>query len=127
MEMIQIAAAGVGAVVLALMFRQSKPEIAMVISLACCVFVFFGIMTKITSVLEYVSSLAQNISLDPIYMTVILKMIGITYVAEFASAICRDAGYSSIAGQLQVFAKISILALSMPVLLAFLSTVEDFL
>lgn len=127
MEIIQIAAAGVGAVVLALMFRQSKPEIAMVISLACCVFVFFGIMAKITLVLEYVSSLAQNISLDPIYMTVILKMIGITYVAEFASAICRDAGYTSIAGQLQVFAKISILALSMPVLLAFLSTVEDFL
>lgn len=36
-------------------------------------------------------------------------------------------GYASIAGQIQVLAKLSILALGMPVLMAFLSTVEAFL
>ena len=48
-------------------------------------------------------------------------------MAEFAAAICKDAGYSSIAGQIQVFAKLSILVLSMPVVLTFLSTVGEFL
>jgi stage III sporulation protein AD len=54
-------------------------------------------------------------------------MIGITYVAEFASAICKDAGFAGVAVQIQIFAKLSILILSMPVLYVFLSTIGDFL
>lgn len=44
---------------------------------------------------------------------VILKMVGITYIAEFASGICKDAGYQTIAGQIETFAKLTILALGM--------------
>ena len=77
--------------------------------------------------MDYIQSLADLIHVDALYMGVILKMIGITYISEFASAICKDAGYARIAGQIQVLAKLSILALGMPVLMAFLSTVEAFL
>ena len=58
---------------------------------------------------------------------VLIKMIGIAYVAEFASGICRDAGFSSIGVQIEVFGKLSILAVSMPVVLALLETLEGFL
>lgn len=53
-------------------------------------------------------------------------MAGITYIAEFASGICRDAGYGAMGTQIEIFARLSILALSMPVLLALLETLEDF-
>ena len=61
------------------------------------------------------------------YMKAILKMLGVTYVSEFASAICRDAGYQTIASQIEIFAKLTILALSMPVLEALLVTIQGFL
>ena len=57
----------------------------------------------------------------------VLKMLGITYVGQFSAGICKDAGYSSIAGQIELFARLSVLAVSMPVLLALLETVHDFL
>ena len=56
-----------------------------------------------------------------------MKMIGIAYVAEFSSGICRDAGYGSIGTQIEIFGKLSILAVSMPVVLALLETMEGFL
>lgn len=124
--MIGVAVAGIVTVLLALLFRQQKPEIAMMLSLACCL-LSFCVLAKIRDVMDYIQSLADLIHVDALYMGVILKMIGITYISEFASAICKDAGYASIAGQIQVLAKLSILALGMPVLMAFLSTVEAFL
>ena len=50
-----------------------------------------------------------------------------TYIAEFASGICKDAGYGSLGTQIEIFAKLSILAVSMPILLALLETVKQFL
>ena len=55
------------------------------------------------------------------------KMIGITYVAEFSASLCRDAGYQAVAGQIELFGKLSILVSSMPVLLALLETISQFL
>ena len=127
MDIVKTAAVGIGAVLLAMLFRQQKPEFSMMINMACCVFIFFCVIWKMKEVLDYVGSLSDYIKIDRIYIASILKMIGITYMAEFAAAICKDAGYSSIAGQIQVFAKLSILVLSMPVVLTFLSTVGEFL
>ena len=56
-----------------------------------------------------------------------IKMVGITYVAEFATNICRDAGYAAIASQIEIFAKLSILVVSVPVLGAFLEMVGNYL
>ena len=54
-------------------------------------------------------------------------MIGITYVAEFASGICRDAGYGALGNQIQILGKLSVLGVSMPVFLALFETLERFM
>lgn len=127
MDIIKTAAVGIGAVLLALMFKNQRPEFATLINLACCLFIFFCVMYKMQDVFSYVAELSDYINIEQTYIVSIMKMIGITYISEFASDICRDVGYSSVAGQIQVFAKLSIILLSMPVLLTFLSTVGEFL
>ena len=54
-------------------------------------------------------------------------MIGITYIAEFSAGICKDAGYGALGTQIEIFGKLSILAVSMPILLALLETLKVFL
>ena len=56
-----------------------------------------------------------------------MKMVGITYVAEFTSGICKDAGFGALGGQIEIFGKLSILAISTPILLALLETLQVFL
>lgn len=127
MDVMKTAAAAIGVVLLALMFKNQRPEYAAFLNLGCCLFLFFTVIWKMQEVMHYLSELSSYIKVEQTYFVSILKMIGITYISEFASDICKDVGYSSIAGQLQVFAKLSIILLSMPVLLTFLKTVGEFL
>lgn len=45
------------------------------------------------------------IAIDSTYIGLVIKMVGITYAAEFAVNVCRDSGYGAIAGQIENFAK----------------------
>ena len=65
------------------------------------------------------------VKIDAVYLTAMLKILGVTYLAEFAAAICRDAGYQTIAGQIEVFARLSILAIGMPILKALLLAIRE--
>ena len=46
---------------------------------------------------------------------------------SFASQLCKDAGYSAIASQIEVAGKLTILTISMPILMALLKTIHEFL
>ena len=50
-------------------------------------------------------------------------MIGISYMTQLAADICRDNGQIAVAGQLEVFCKITIAALGMPVVLTLFEVV----
>ena len=80
-----------------------------------------------STVLATVREIGSFLQIEGSYLGVLLKMLGITYVAEFASNICKDSGYQTIASQIQLFGKLSVLALGMPVLLTLLRTIEVFL
>ena len=77
--------------------------------------------------LGMLAQMKSYLPVDSSYLNTLLKMTGITYIVEFASGICKDAGYQTIAGQIETFAKLTILALGMPVLTALLETVREFL
>ncbi len=67
----------------------------------------------------------QYIGGKEVYFRILLKVIGITYICEFCSGICKDAGYSSIAGQIETFGKLSVLAAGMPILLAIIGSIQE--
>lgn len=67
------------------------------------------------------------VEMEKSYFFQLLKMLGIAYVSEFAANICRDAGQQSIAGMIELFAKISIVVLSIPGLVFLIETLEKFI
>ena len=67
-----------------------------------------------------------GVYIEESYYFQLLKMLGVAYVAEFASNICRDAGQQSVAGMIELFAKISIVVLSIPGLVFLMETLEKF-
>ncbi|MFI3171602.1 MAG: SpoIIIAC/SpoIIIAD family protein [Eubacteriales bacterium] len=125
--MIQIGMIGIVAAVLSMQFQKNHKEYLLLIGLSVSVLVFINILSKMEVIIDAVETIQNAMNLEVEYINVIIKMLGITYVAEISSSICKDAGYSSIASQIELFGKISILALSMPILLALLETIELFL
>lgn len=123
----EAAVIGITGVMLALQIKHTKPEYAVYLSVATGVLLLLMAAQRLEIVLESVRRIQDSISIQAAYIQVLLKMIGITYISEFASDICRDAGYAAIAGQIGIFAKLSILAISMPIVTALLDTVQSFL
>lgn len=127
MNSIQIALLGVVGTLLALQFKSGKSEYGIYVSLAVSLFLFLCMLSRLEIFVRTVKKIADYIKLDAGQMGILLKMVGVTYVAEFASGICKDAGYQNIAVQIEIFTKLTILAIGMPVLLALLELIGDFL
>lgn len=127
MTILQIAAVGICVVFLGVMFKTYNGTIGMYIIFAGSILICFYSTEKLMVVFSAVEEIQSYIKINTTYLNSLIKIIGITYVAEFASSICKDAGYMAIASQIEVFGKLSILAISMPVILALLSTVEGLL
>jgi len=127
MNALHIGIIGVAGSLLALQFKSGKSEYGIYISIALSILVFVGILGHLETLIETMRRIASYINIDSVYISTLLKMLGITYVSEFSSSICKDAGYQTIAGQIEIFGKLAVFVLSMPVLLALLDTVRGFL
>lgn len=127
MTVITIGIVGIASVLLAVQMKGMKGEYGTYLATAAGCFIFFYGVAKLETILSALKQVQDFIKINEIYLTTLLKMAGLTYIAEFASGICKDAGYGAIGTQIEIFGKLSILALSMPILLALMDTLQGFL
>jgi len=125
METVKIGILGVAGVLLALQFKSEKQEYGLYIGLAAGVIIFSFVMNKLSGVLESMTLFQRYIDTGSIYFKILLKVVGITYICEFCAAICKDAGYGTIAGQIEVFGKLSVLIEGIPILLAIIENINQ--
>lgn len=127
MNAVQIGLAGVAGALLAVQFKNGRTEYGIYMSVAVSLFIFLHIAGRVEIILDTLRAVGDLITIDRAYIGTLLKMVGITYAAEFSAGICRDAGYQTVASQIEIFSKLTILALGMPILLALLETIHAFL
>ena len=127
MNMIQIGMLGALGAILAIQFKSGKTEYGIYMSVTVSIVLFTCIVDRLELFVNTIEEISRYITIDTGYIATMLKMIGITYIAEFSSGICKDAGYQTIATQIEIFSKLTILAMGLPVLLALLKTIREFL
>lgn len=127
MTVISIAVIGITAALLATQLKTAKGEYGIYLAMAAGLAICFYSAAKLETVAETFAKIKSCIRINSVYLDTLFKMVGIACIAEFASGICKDAGYGSLGNQIEIFGKLSILAVSMPVLLALLETVQGFL
>lgn len=118
--MIKIAVVGVAAVLLAMQFKEIKPQFAVYVVFGAGILIFFYAFGKLSEIVSAVGEISEHAAIEETYLEILLKMLGISYVSEFAASLCRDGGYGSVAGQIELFGRLSILLVSMPVILSLL-------
>lgn len=125
--MIKIAAIGVAAAVLAAWIKTIKAEYALWITLAAGIFLGLSVLMKLETIVEELQFLQGYFSGFGSYIKILIKIIGITYLSEFSSDLCKDAGANTLATQVELFGKLSILVLCMPILTSLLETIDYYL
>lgn len=127
MNMIQVGLLGVMGALFAIQFKNGKTEYGIYMSVGISLLIFLSIVGHLEIIIDTVKEISRLIDVEASYIATLIKMLGVTYISEFAAGICRDAGYSTIAGQIEIFSKLTILVLSLPILLALLKTIQAFL
>ena len=127
MNILTVGAAGIAAVLLAVWMKGVRGEYALSVVIAAQLFFLFYGIGRLKEILDIIRQMESYIKIRPVYLVTLLKMTGVTYAAEFASGICKDAGYGALGKQIEIFGKLTILAVSMPVLLALFGTLDQIL
>ncbi len=125
--MVKIALLGIAAVLIAVKLKNVQPEYGIFIGVAAGLIIFGFSVTRLQVILSEIEKIRQYLSVHSSYVAVVIKVVGIAYISEFSSNLCRDAGYSGIASQIEMFGKLTILVMSLPVLTALLDTIQQFM
>lgn len=118
---------GIAGMLLALQLKALKPEYSVFVCLGVSLLIFLAVTDQLADILAGIRMVEKALPIHVGYIQTLMKIIGVTYIAEFASDLCKDAGYQTIAGQIQVFGKLTILAVSIPIFTALLDTIQTFL
>ena len=124
--MIKIACIGLASVMLALKLKSVQSEYSFLIGIAACMVLFGCCMTRLETIFSGLETIRQYLMVNSAYIGIILKVVGIAYISEFSANLCKDAGYGGVASQIEMFGKLSILAMSLPVLTTLLTVIEEF-
>jgi len=118
LEIIQIVGLGIVVTILIVIIKQQRPELAIQLSIITGVVIFSMMLGKINSVVTLMKDLAQKSNVSVLYMGTIMKIIGVAYIAEFGAQICRDAGEGAVASKIEFAAKVIVIVLAIPVIVA---------
>ncbi|MGQ9531261.1 MAG: stage III sporulation protein AD [Desulfotomaculales bacterium] len=122
MEIVQIVGLALVAAVLVVVLRPLRPELALLLSVAAGVVLFLLVVDKVAAVVGVMQELAGRAGVNALYLGLILKIVGIAYIAEFGAQVCRDAGEGALAAKVELAGKVLVLVLAVPVLVAVLDT-----
>lgn len=123
MEIIRIAFIGVIAGVLVAAVRQKQPELGMQIGIVAGLIIFIYVLDYIVTAVDYVRDIVSSYAIPTDAIMVVLKIVGIAYICEFAVHVLKDMGENALANKVEIAGRVFIVVLSLPVLSAFLNLV----
>ena len=118
MDIFKIVSFAFAALFVLIIIRQDKPNYAVFISLIASVLILIFLIPNITMVIKLIKDFTFKSNLDFIYIDVVFKVIGISFLATLCSEVCKDAGENALARNVELAGKILILILSIPILTA---------
>lgn len=126
MEIVRIGAIGIIGALLAVSFRSVKAEYSIYIGLATTLLIFYSTLQSFTLFADQIQTFWKLFDQESRFFGILLKVAGTAYICEFCAGICKDAGYGSIAGQIEIFGKVIVLLNGLPILLALIQTIQNF-
>ena len=123
MEGIKVIMAALAGVFLAAVLKSVKREMTILVGAGVSGLILFFFFSGLLVIVEQLKMPQGELRNSGKYIGILVKKISISHMTQLAADICRDNGQTAVAGQLEVFCKITIAALGMPVVLTLFEVV----
>ncbi len=112
--MIKIAGIVLITLILVIFLKDVKKEFAIIITIAAVILLFSIVAADFFEVVKRLSDLSSRVKNMQTYINLMIKILGISLLAQFLSDLCRDTGENALANQTEIVSKISILIMTLP-------------
>ncbi|MBE6607487.1 MAG: hypothetical protein E7633_02875 [Ruminococcaceae bacterium] len=124
MNIFSVTSLAVAAVVLVILVKQLKSEIAMPVSVFVTVALSLVCVSLIEPISDYINEISDSADYGP-YIKVMMKSFGIALVSSGSADICKDCGESAIAAKVELVGKCAIMLTALPLIRSLLLLAED--
>ena len=115
-EIIKILGIGLVALIVIVIIRQYRPEFSIYVSLLAGAIILYFTMDKIAGIINLLKSISEKSGINNKFLTILIKMTLIAFLAEFGISVCKDAGETAIATKLELGSKVIIISMSIPII-----------
>lgn len=127
MNFFKIICAVIIGLILTLKLKSIGSPLWVYLSFALSFFVLGYILNRLSFVFDFLDNIMDEIGLESGYFEILIKIVGISYLCEFSSNICKESGFIAIASQIEIGGKLTMMVMSMPILMAIIEMITSFL
>lgn len=127
MDIFKVIGIGILGAIVAMMLRSSKSEYAVMAVIATGIIILIIAVSALSDVIVAFEEIADKTNLSAPLFAVLLKIIGIGYLTEYATSLCNDMDCSSIGKKISFAGKVTIFLMAMPIVTSLISTVTSLL
>lgn len=118
MAAVDVILAALFLVFVVILFRPVRPELATLLALAAGALILLSLLPTLLLLVGALRDLMARTQVDFSYVAMVVKVVGIAYLAQFAADVARDAGETALAGKIELGGRVAILAAALPALWA---------
>ncbi len=111
---IKISLLGITAAILALTLKKINIQASVMIIITAGIMILFMTYNDLANIVVAFKMLVNSSGIPSNYIALIVKVIGIGYVSEFAAAAIKDLGESALASKIEFAGKVSVMVLALP-------------
>lgn len=112
--MIKLVGIVLTALIINIVLKNYSKEFTFLINIVCTIIIFTLISKDLKGIVDRLTSISNEISVLLPYIKIMLKILGISMIAQLLSDLCRDNGENTLANQTELSAKIIILVTALP-------------
>lgn len=124
--MVKVVILAIVGVFFIILLKEQKSGIAFLLSLAVCMILIFNLLDYGRVLMDGMKVFEAYFDSSGYYIKLILKMVGITYLCELGTQVCKDASQGAIATQVEMFGKVMVLVTGLPIILAIIEQIVRF-
>ena len=118
--MLKISMLALCTVITSLLIKKQSPVTASVIGVSLCLIISINIINNISAITGQLGVMSSLTGIGDVYM----KIIGITFITQLISDVCRDNGFNAAASQLEIMCKIAVATISIPIVLSLMEMIN---
>ena len=110
-----------------LLLKSTKPELSFAVTVTGVIVILLFLVDALKNTLNIFMVISQMTGIENGLLKILLKIVGVGYITEFAAGILNDFGSNAVADKVTLAGKIAIVMLSLPVIESLLTLVQGFL